>query len=117
MKRGNMMNDVKVKLAYVSNPNMAQYEGCEGVLKQNNKGGWSFIMNNGKTISTSRIAPNTTLGDFNHPSCKEFSFKTASGSTYVFDVCNREKLFDGCFRKDNQYQSYDTEKQEWGFEK
>ena len=74
-------------------------------------------MDNGKTISTSRIAPNTTLGDFNHPSCKEFSFKTASGSTYVFDVCNREKLFDGCFRKDNQYQSYDTEKQEWGFEK
>ena len=44
------MNDVKVKLAYVSNPNMAQYKGCEGVLKQNNKGGWSFIMDNGKTI-------------------------------------------------------------------
>lgn len=69
------MNDVKVKLAYVSNPNMAQYEGCEGVLKQNNKGGWSFIMDNGKTISTSRIAPNTTLGDFNHPSCKEFPLR------------------------------------------
>lgn len=107
----------RVKLTSTNNPKMMSYEGEYGTLKQNSKGGWDFAMEKGGVISTSKTAANTTLGDLNHPRCKEFSFTTESGSTYIFDICNRERIVDGCFKKDNQFQSYNDEKQEWEFEK
>lgn len=93
----------RVKLKSTNNPIMMSFEGEYGTLTSNSKGGWNFEMEKGGIISTSEIAPNTTLGDLNHPRCKEFSFTTKSGSTYIFDICNRERLIDGCQRKDNQY--------------
>lgn len=107
----------RVKLQSTNNPKMMQFEGEYGTLEQNKKVGWDFKMEKGGIISTSAIAPNTTLGDLNYPRCKEFSFTTKSGSTYIFDIFNRERLIDGSQRKDNQFQSYNKEKQEWEFEK
>lgn len=107
----------RVKLQSTNNPKMMSLEGEYGTLEKNSKGGWDFSMEKGGIISTSEVLPNTTLGDLNHPRCKEFSFTTKSGSTYIFDICNRERLIDGCQRKDNQFQSYNDKSQEWEFEK
>lgn len=113
----NFIMSQRVKLTSTNNPKMMLYEGQYGILTQNSKGGWDFAMEKGGIISTSKTAPNTTLGDLNHPRCKEFSFTTESGSTYIFDICNREKLFDGARRNNNQFQSYNDKTQEWEFEK
>ena len=111
------MKKKRVKLFSTNNSKIEEYEGEYGVLEKNLKGGWNFIMENGGIISTSSVKPNSTLGDLNHPRCKEFSFMTNSGSTYVFAICDGEKLYDGCMRKGNQFQSYNKTTQEWEFEK
>lgn len=107
----------RVKLHSTNSSKMMGFVGEYGTLEKNSKGGWNFVMERGGIISTSEIVPNSTLGDLNHPRCKEFSFTTKSGSIYIFDICNRERLIDGCQRNDNQFQSYNNEKQEWEFEK
>lgn len=117
MKGMEFIMSQRVKLQSTNNPKMMSFEGEYGTLTPNSKGGWNFEMEKGGIISTSEIAPNTTLGDLNHPSCKEFSFTTKSGSTYIFDICNRERLIDGCQRNDNQFQSYNDNTQEWEFTK
>lgn len=92
----------KVRLEYVSNPQFQQFVGAVGELYPNIKGGYDFVMDNGKTISTTTTKPNSILGDLEHPCCKEFSFHTNSGTIYVFETnLELEKLFDGC-RKDNE---------------
>ncbi len=91
-----MLQEIKTKLKHTSNANIQDFIGCYGVLRPNKRAGWDFAMDNGKVISTTAVAPNTVLGSLEHPSCKEFSFQTQSGSLYVFEICNREGLLDYC---------------------
>lgn len=98
----------RVKLLHTNNEKMKAFEGEQGYITPNEKGGYNFAMDNGKTISTSQTKPNTTLGDLNHPACKSFSFETQSGTVYDFEAnLEREKLVDGCFMKDNQFLGFE----------
>ncbi len=96
------------KLSYTSNPNMQQYVGSYGYLSCDAYGRYAFRMEEtGQIIQTSATKPNTTLGDVNHPVCRNIGFETLSGSAYQFDFMDIERLFDGVRKVDNQFLGFE----------
>lgn len=96
------------KLTYTSNPNMQRYVGAFGYLSCDEYGRYAFRMEeNGQTIQTSATKPNMTLGDVNHPVCRNIGFETLSGSAYQFDFMDIERLHDGVRRVDNRFLGFE----------
>ena len=96
------------KLTYASNPNMKQYIGSFGYLSCDEYGRYAFRMEkSGLTIQTSAAKPNTTLGDVNHPVCRNIGFETLSGSAYQFDFMDIERLQDGVRREENHFLGFE----------
>lgn len=95
------------KLTYTSNPKTQPYVGTYGYLSCDEYGRYAFRMENGSTIQTSAAKPDTTLGDVNHPVCRNVGFETLSGSAYQFDFMDIERLHDGVRRQGNEYLGFE----------
>ncbi len=100
---------MRCKLERTSNPSLQAYIGAKGELTKNPDGSYHFKMDNKMSINTNISDPNTTLGDVNYLPSPEVSFKTRSGTLYVFENIERERAVDGCFRQGNQYLGFDNE--------
>lgn len=103
---------MKVRLNYTNNPKIQNFIGESGELTRNERNGYTFSMANGMTISTTAMNVNAPhLGDINNPNTRSLYFETISGSQYDFEnIETKEKIVDGCFKRDNQFLGFDNER-------
>lgn len=96
------------KLTHTSNPSLQEFVGHEGELTRNKHGGYDFVMKDiDKTIRTTASRQGTVLGDVDNPICRNIGFQTRSGTHYMFEFMDVEKLHDGVRRVDNTYVGFE----------